>query len=81
VHTYYFQEQRESLYQKLLKMLERTFLKELMKKREEHRKKEHHRPREERVRGEREKRSNWNRLRGRQDRPRQIIGTSPAPEK
>jgi hypothetical protein len=62
-------------------MLERTFLKEQVKKREEHQKKEHHRPREERVRGEREKRSLWNRLRGRRDKPGQIIGTSPAPEK
>ena len=35
-------------------MLERTFLKEQVKKREEHQKKEHHRPREERVGGERE---------------------------
>ena len=62
-------------------MLERTFLKEQLKKREEQQKEEHHYQREERVRGEREKRSLWNRLRGRQDRPEQIIGTSPAPEK
>jgi hypothetical protein len=62
-------------------MLERTFLKEQVKKREEHQKKEHHRPREERVGGEREKRSLWNRLRGRRDRPGQDIGTAPAPEK
>ena len=52
-----------------------------MKKREEQQKKEHHHQREEGVRGEREKRSLWNRLRGRQDRPGQIIGTAPAPEK
>jgi hypothetical protein len=62
-------------------MLERTFLKEQVKKREEHRKKEHCRPREERVRGEREKRSLLNRLRERRDRPGQIIGTAPAPGK
>ena len=62
-------------------MLERTFLKEQVKKREEQQKKEHHHQREERVRGEREKRSLWNRLRGRGHRPGQIIGTSPAPEK
>ena len=36
-------------------MAERTFLKEQVKKREEHQKKERHRPREERVGGEREK--------------------------
>ena len=62
-------------------MLERTFLKEQVKKREEQQKKEHHHQREERVRGEREKISLWNRLRGRRDRPGQIIGTAPAPEK
>ena len=62
-------------------MLERTFLKEQVKKREEQQKKEHHHQREERVRGEREKRSLWNRLRGHRDRPGQIIGTAPAPEK
>ena len=63
-------------------MLERTFLKEQVKKREEaEQQKEHHHQREERVRGEREKRSLWSRLRGRQDRPGQIIGTAPAPEK
>ena len=62
-------------------MLERTFLKEQVKKREEQQKKEHHHQREERVRGEREKRSLWNRLRGRQDRPGQIIGIAPVPEK
>ena len=62
-------------------MLEKTFLKEQMKKREEQQKKEHHHQREERVRGEREKRSLWNRLRGRRDRPGQIIWTAPAPEK
>ena len=61
-------------------MLERTFLKEQVKKREEQQK-EHHHQREERVRGEREKRSLWNRLRGRRDRPGQIIGTAPASEK
>ena len=62
-------------------MLERTFLKEQVKKREEHQKKEHQCPREERVGGERKKISLWNRLRGRQDRPGQSIGTAPAPEK
>ena len=62
-------------------MLERTFLKEQVKKREEQQMKEHHHQREGRVRGEREKRSLWNRLRGRRDRPGQIIGTAPAPEK
>ena len=62
-------------------MLERTFLKEQVKKKEEHQKKEHHRPREERVGGERKKRSLLNRLRGRRDRPGQITGTAPAPEK
>ena len=62
-------------------MLERTFLKEQVKKREEHQKKERHRPREERVGGEREKRSLLNRLRGRRDRPGQITGTAPAQEK
>ena len=61
-------------------MVERTFLKEQVKKREEQQK-EHHHQREERVRGEREKISLWNRLRGRQNRPEQIIGTAPAPEK
>ena len=61
-------------YRRLLKMLERTFLKEQVKKREHQ--KEHHRPRE-----EREKRSLLNRLRGHRDRPGQIIGTAPAPEK
>ena len=60
-------------------MLERTFLKEQVKKREEHQKKERHQ--EERVRGEKEKRSLLNHLRGRQDRPGQITGTAPAPEK
>ena len=64
-----------------LKMLERMFLKEQVKKREEHQKKEHHCPREERVGGEREKRSLLNRLRGHRDRPAQIIGTAQAPEK
>ena len=60
-------------------MLERTFLKEQVKKREEQQK-EHHHQREERVREEssREKQSLWNRLRGRQDRPGQIIGIAPA---
>ena len=63
-------------------MVERTFLKEQVKKREEQQKKEHHHQREERVtRGEREKRSLWNRLWGRRNRPEQITGTSPAPEK
>ena len=62
-------------------MAERIFLKEQVKKREEQQKKEHHHQREERVRGEREKRSLWNRLRGRQDRPEQIVGTAPATEK
>ena len=61
-------------------MMERMFLKEQVKKREEQQK-EHHRPREERVGGERGKRSLLNRLRGRRDRPGQIIGTAPAPEK
>ena len=58
-------------------MMERTFLKEQVKKREEQQK-EHHRLR---VGGERGKRSLLNRLRGRRDRPGQIIGTAPAPEK
>ena len=62
-------------------MLERTFLKEQVKKREEHQKKEHHRPREERVGGERGRRSLLNCLRGHRDRLGQIIGTAPAPEK
>ena len=61
-------------------MVERTFLKEQVKKREEQQKKEHHHQREERVRGEREKRSLWSRLWGRRNRPEQITGTSPAPE-
>ena len=61
-------------------MAERTFLKEQVKKREEHQK-ERHRPREERVGGERKKRSLLNRLRGHRDRPGQITGTAPAPEK
>ena len=61
-------------------MLERTFLKEQVKKREEHRKERHH-PKEERVGGEKEKRSLLNRLRVRQDRPGQISGTAPALEK
>ena len=61
-------------------MAERTFLKEQVKKRE-HQKKDHHHPREERVGGEREKRSLLNRLRGHRDRPGQITGTAPAPEK
>jgi hypothetical protein len=39
-------------------MLERTFPKEQVKKREEHQKKEHHRPREERV-GEEGKRDHF----------------------
>ena len=42
-------------------MLERTFLKEQVKKRKEQQKKEHHHQREERVREERGKRSLWNR--------------------
>ena len=58
-------------------MLERTFLKEQVKKREEQQRKGHHHQREERVRGEREKRSLWSRLTGRQDRPGQI---APTPE-
>ena len=58
-------------------MLERTFLKQQVKKREKQRKKEHHHQRE----GEREKRSLWNRLRERQYKPGQITGTAPAPEK
>ena len=62
-------------------MAERIFLKEQVKKREEQQKKEQHHQREERVRGEREKRSLWNRLTGRRSRPEQIIGTTPAPEK
>ena len=62
-------------------MVERTFLKEQVKKKEEQQKKEHRHQREERVGGERKKRSLWNRLRGRRDRPGQIIGTAPAPEK
>ena len=62
-------------------MLERTFLKEQVKKREEAEQQEHHHQREERVRGERKKKSLWNRLRGCRDRPGQIIGTAPAPEK
>ena len=61
-------------------MAERIFLKEQVKKREEQQK-EHHHQGEERVRGEREKRSLWSRLTGRRDRPEQIIGTAPAPEK
>ena len=39
-----------------IKMLERTFLKEQVKKRGEHQKKERHRPREERIGGERKRR-------------------------
>ena len=62
-------------------MAERIFLKEQVKKREEQQKKEHHHQREERVRGEREKRLLWSRLRGHQNRPEQTIGTAPAPEK
>ena len=63
-------------------MVERTFLKEQVKKKEEQRKKEHHHQREERVtRGEREKTSLWNRLRGRRNRPEQIIGTASASKK
>ena len=64
-------------------MAERIFLKEQVKKREVQQQKEHHHHREERVRGEREKRSLWSRLRGRRDRPGQnlIIGTAPASEK
>ena len=64
-------------------MLERTFLKEQVKKREEaeQQQKEHHHQGEEKVRGERKKRSLWNHLRGRRDRLGQIIGTAPAPEK
>ena len=62
-------------------MAERIFLKEQVKKREEQQK-EHHHQREEKVyRGEREKRSFWSRLRGRRNRPEQIIGTTPASEK
>jgi thiamine phosphate synthase YjbQ (UPF0047 family) len=40
------QEQRESINQRLLKMLERTFPKEQVKKREEQQEEEYHRPRE-----------------------------------
>ena len=54
-------------------MLERTFLKEQVKKREEQQKKEPHHQGEERVGEEREKRSLLNRLRGRRDRPGKII--------
>ena len=61
-------------------MAERIFLKEQAKKREEHQK-EHHRPRDKRVGGERKKISLLNRLRGHRDRPGQITGTAPAPEK
>ena len=61
-------------------MVERTFLKEQVKKKEEQQK-EHRHQREERVGGEREKRSLLSRLRGRRNRPKQIVGTAPAPEK
>ena len=62
-------------------MAERIFLKEQVKKREEQQQNEHHHQREERVKGEREKRSLWNRLSGHGDRAEQIIGKIPAPEK
>ena len=65
-------------------MGERIFLKEQIKKREDQKqKKEHHHQREDRVRGEssREKISFLNRLRGRRDRPGQIVGTTPISEK
>ena len=84
VYTSQFQEQRESLkyWQRFTKKFERMFLKERtrkqVKKREKYQKKEHHFSR---VRGGRERRSLWNRLMGHRDRPGQIIGTAPAPEK
>ena len=62
-------------------MAERIFLKEQVKKREEQQKKEHHHQREERVRGKREKRYIWSRLRGRRNRPEQIKGITLAPAK
>ena len=55
-------------------MLERTFLREQVKKREEGQK-------EEKVGGKKEKRSLWNRPRGRRNRPEQITGTAPASKK
>ena len=63
-------------------MAERIFLKEQVRKREEQQKEHQHHQREERIGGEREKRSLWNRLTGRRrDRPGQIVGTAPASEK
>ena len=60
-------------------MLERTFLREQVKKREQQQlqKMEHHNQGEMPIRV---KRSLLNRLRGRHGRQRQIIGTAPVPE-
>ena len=61
-------------------MLERTFLKEQAKKREEQQQ-ELRLQREEKVRGEREKMSLLNHLIGRRNRPEQITGIAPVSEK
>ena len=82
-YTPHFQEQKGeqklSITQRLLKMTERIFLQEQVKKRE-HKLKEFDNEREEEpVRERREKRSLWNRIRGRRgDTPGQIIGETPA---
>ena len=61
-------------------MLERTFLKEQAKKREEQQQ-EFRLQREEKVRGEREKMSLLNHLIGHRNRPEQITGIAPVSEK
>ena len=69
----------KSIGQRILKILERTFLREQVKKREQQQlqEKEHYNQGETPIR---EKRSLLNRLRGRLGRRRQIIGTAPVPE-
>ena len=65
-------------------MLERTFLKEQAKKREEleqQKKERHYQGEEIGQEKSRDKRSFWSRLRGHHNRPEQITGTAPASEK
>lgn len=70
-----------ALYQRILKMLERTFLKEQVKKKEEQQKKEHHHQRKERDQLLTKKQSPWYHLWRRQGGQRQTAGITPASEK
>ena len=72
-------EQKQSIFQRILKMAERIFLQEQVKKREHRLQELHNEREEEQVRVRREKRSLWKRIRGRRrETSVEIIGESPA---